>query len=60
MNVTQNVYKADSVTQPQHRWETSRSVINYCVNLIVLVAVTKTTNQWLIEGPVACRPMALI
>jgi len=57
MNVTQNVYEADSVTQPQQRWETSHSVINYCVNLMVLAALTETTNQRLIEDPVACQTM---
>lgn len=57
MDVTQNVYEADSVTQPQQRWETSHSVNNYCVNLMVLLALTKTINQWLIEDPVACQHM---
>ena len=57
MDVTQHVYEADSVTQPQQRWETTRSVINYCVNLMVLVAVTETTSQWLMEVSVACQHM---
>jgi len=55
--VTQNVYAANSVTQPHQGWEISHSVNNCCVNLMVLVPLTKTTNQWLIEDPVVCQPM---
>ena len=57
MDVTQIVYEADSVTRSQQRWETSHSVNNYCVNLMVLVVLTKTTEQWLIEDPIACQLM---
>jgi len=45
-DATQNVYETDSVSQSHQRWETSHSVNNYCVNLMVIVALTETTNQW--------------
>jgi len=44
MNVTQNVYEADSVSQLHQRWETSHSVNNYCVNLMVIVPLTVTND----------------
>jgi hypothetical protein len=57
MVATQNVFEADSASQPHQRWEILHNVNNYCVNLMVLVALTKTTNQWLTEDPVACQSM---